>query len=186
MKAWKLLDRWQIFKNPFMKMRVDRCELPDGRVMPNYFVLDFNDWVTAVALDEHENMIMVRQYRHGIEETLLEAPAGSMDIGGSEDPLESAKRELLEETGYESNEWVSAGSFAPNPALMSNCMHVFVATNCKKVAEQKLDPFEDIDIELHPAKDIYEKAEQGEIVHALCLGALMLARPYVNQRVPLS
>lgn len=180
MKNWKLLDRWQIFKNQFMKMRVDRCELADGRVMPNYFVIDPLDWVTAFALDEAGNMIMVKQYRHGIEQVLLEAPAGSVSSSGDESPLDSAKRELLEETGYVSDHWQSVGDFAPNPALMSNRMHVFVAKACRKVAEQNLDPYEDIDIEIYSVDEVYQKAEAGEIVHGLCLASLLMARPFIQ------
>ncbi|NQZ02311.1 MAG: NUDIX hydrolase [Bdellovibrionales bacterium] len=179
MKEWKLLDRWQLFKNQFLRIRLDRCELPDGRVMPNYFVLDFADWVQVVALDEDDNMIMVRQYRHGTGETLLEIPGGSTDPGDTEEPILAAKRELLEETGYESSDWEQIGSHSPNPALMSNDMHVFLAKNCKKVAEQNLDPFEDLDVELVPAKSVLEMLEAGQFRHSLVATGLFLARSKV-------
>ena len=64
MKNWKLIDRWQLFKNRFLRIRLDRCELPDGRVMPNYFVLDFLDWDQVVALTTNGKMVVISQYRH--------------------------------------------------------------------------------------------------------------------------
>lgn len=185
-KNWKLIDRWEIFKNRFLRIRVDRCELPDGRVMPNYFVLDFSDWVQVVALDTEGNMIMVRQYRHGVEQSILEIPGGTTDPGDDEDPMEAAKRELLEETGYESQEWLVIGKHAPNPALMSNHMHVYLALNCKKVAEQNLDPFEDIDVEVHPVQKVYELAESGKINHALVVTGLALAKSKIQERLNIS
>jgi ADP-ribose pyrophosphatase len=179
MKNWKLIDRWQLFKNRFLRIRLDRCELPDGRVMPNYFVLDFLDWVQVVALTTDGKMVMIRQYRHGTQETLLEIPGGSTDPEDQKNSLSAAKRELLEETGYESDDWELIGSHSPNPALMSNDMHVYLAKNCKKVAEQQLDPFEDLDVELLPAQDVLNMAEGGKIRHSLVATGLFLARAHV-------
>jgi len=175
MKNWKLIDRWQIFRNKFLKIRVDRCELPDGRIMPNYFVLEFSDWVHVVALDEDKKMIMVKQYRHGTEETTLEIPGGATDPGENEDPMEAAKRELKEETGYVSDSWVKIGKHSPNPALLSNHMHIYLATSCRREFNQELDPHEDIDIELHDLEDILKMAKAGEIRHSLVVAGLMLA-----------
>ena len=179
-EKWKVLDRWQIFKNRFITLRVDRCELPDGRVMPDYYVLDFVPWVHVIPVTKDGDMIMIRQYRHGAEEILLEIPGGTTHPGtGDEDPLKAAKRELLEETGYISDKWTYIGEHCPNPALQSNRMLLYLAENCEKAAEPLLDPYEDIEVELMSVKDVYEKAESAQMKHSIVLAGLMMARGHL-------
>lgn len=177
---WKLLDRWEIFKNRFVTLRVDRCELPDGRIMPNYYTLDFMDWIQVVALTSDNKMVMIRQYRHGVKEVLLEIPGGAIDRGEEpESPLAAAQRELREETGYVSENWQAIGCHCPNPALQNNKMHLFLALDCKWQGEPQFDPFEDIEIKLMEASEVYQKVDNGELTHTLVLGGLLLARKYL-------
>ena len=174
---WKLLNRWEIFKNRFVTLRVDQCELPDGRIMPNYYTLDFVDWIQVVAITPDNKMILIRQYRHGAGDVLLEIPGGTTDPGDEqEDPLVAAKRELREETGYESSEWEYVKFHYPNPAFQNNKMHLYVAKNCKKAGDPQLDEFEDIEVELMNVKDVYKAVDAGKITHTLVLTGLFFAR----------
>ena len=115
---------------------------------------------------------MVEQYRHGVDELTLEIPGGAANSG--EEAVESAKRELLEETGYSSDEWHPLGSLQANPAFMTNECSTFIALNCKKVAEQTLDPMEDIDVHLIPFDKFEKKMREGEIKHSLVVAAYAL------------
>ena len=179
MKKWKVLSTEELFKSGLFRLRAEKCELPDGRVMPNYYTVDFADWVQAVAVTKDKKMVMLTQYRHSAKEVCLEVPGGSMDPRTTEDAMTAAKRELLEETGYSSTNWKSLGFHYPNPALQSNRMHVFLALDCEKTTEPHLDPFEDLDFELMSVKDVYEKVRKGEVTHALILATLLLAQQHL-------
>ena len=180
MKNWKVLSTEELFKSGLFRLRSEKCELPDGRVMPRYYTFDFADWVQAVAVTKDGKMVMLTQYRHSAKTVCLEVPGGSMDPRTTEDAMGAAQRELLEETGYSSSNWKSLGFHYPNPALQSNRIHIFLALDCEKTAEPHLDPFEDLEVELLSVKDVYEKVHKGEVTHALILATLLLAQPHLT------
>lgn len=179
MTKWKVLNTEEIFKSGLFRLRMDKCKLPDGRIMPRYFTFEFPDWVQAVAVTKSGELVMLTQYRHSAENEFIEIPGGSTDPNTTEDPLEAAKRELLEETGYTSSKWQCVGVHYPNPALQTNRIHTYLALDCEKTAEPSLDPYEDLEVMLMSAKDVYEKAHKGEVTHSLILASLFLAQPYL-------
>lgn len=165
----------------FFRLRKDECELPDGRVNPNYYVIEFADWVNVVPVTDDGQMVLVEQYRHGAGGVFLEIPGGSTDGRVNEDPAVGGERELLEETGFKPRQMVNCGFHYPNPALQNNRMHTFLALGCEKVAEPNLDPFEDLRVELRPVGDIYKLWREGEIKHSLIYASLGLALPYLEK-----
>ena len=175
MSRWKILSSKELFQTGFFKIREDRCQLPDGRVMPKYYVMQFPDWVNIVPVTSEGKVVLVRQYRHGAEREFLEVPGGSTHPGVAEDPLRAAERELIEETGFKSTDWFSCGSHFPNPSLQANRMHTYLALNCKKVAEPNLDPFEDLTVELLSLQDVYDLWLRGEFSHSIISASLALA-----------
>src|ERR1700679_1313608 len=114
MSHWKTLKSQILFQSGIFRLRSDECELPDGRVMPRYYVFEFPDWVNVVPVTPNGQMILLKQHRHGAERDFLEIPGGSTHPGQNEDPREAAARELLEETGYQSQNWIACGSHYPN------------------------------------------------------------------------
>lgn len=142
--------------------------------MPRYFVMDFPDWVQVVALDEEENFIMVQQYRYPGEGYFLEFPGGSTHPSRQENALDAAKRELREETGYESEDWDYVGSHYPNPALMGNKCIVYLARNCKKKNDPHLDPYEVLDVELQSKEEMCKNMIEGDKLHSLMLATYQL------------
>lgn len=166
MPRWKVLKSKELFNSGFFRLRTDECELPDKRVMPNYYVIDFADWVNVIAVTPDGQMILVEQYRHAAGEVFLEVPGGSAD-SRSEDPKVAGARELLEETGYQPAEMIDCGPHFPNPALQSNRMHTFLALGCVKVAEPDLDPYEDLQVRMMSVTDAYRKWENGEFTHSI-------------------
>lgn len=179
-KDWRVLSTSEIFKSKFFRFRSDELELPNKVVQPRYYVMEFADWVNVVALTTKNELILIKQYRHAVEEVCLEIPGGSTHPGASENPEEAARRELTEETGYVPKEMKLLGYHEPNPALMSNKLWTYLATGCEKLKEQELDPFEDIEVLTCSPSDVFEKIKSGEIKHSLVIAALHLAEDYLK------
>jgi len=152
------------------RSRFDRMTHPRTGEELNRLVLKSTDWVNVVALTADERLVVVRQYRFGTEEVTTEVPGGMVDPGEGHE--ESAKRELLEETGYVSDHWTYLGSVDPNPAVQTNQMHHWLATDCRLEAEQELDPGEDIEVDALSQEELRRAISSGEIRHALVLTAL--------------
>lgn len=102
-KKWKVLESTYVIRRPWLTARRDRVQLPGGVVHPEYYVLEYPTWVNVIAITREGKFLMVEQYRHGLGEVFTELVAGVAEE--SETPLEAAKRELLEETGYGRGEW---------------------------------------------------------------------------------
>ena len=179
---WEILSSEKIFGNSYFNLTSDKCRLPDGRIMPKYFVVNFPDWVHMVALDSKKNIVLVNQYRHATKGFYLELPGGSTDPEHKEDPQLAAVRELEEETGYTSQKVVSLGYHCPNPALMSNKVHCFLALDCVKTTEQNLDPYEDIEVVIKPFDEMLKLLKKGEIKHSLMAQSLLLAENYLGKK----
>lgn len=180
-RKWKTLASETLTESRVFRMRADRCELPDGRVMPRYFVIEFPDWVNVVPVTDDGQIILVEQYRHASGRVHLEIPGGSTDPGKEpEDPAKAAARELLEETGYAPRELKFAAAHFPNPALLNNRMHTYVALGCRKVAEPSLDPFEDLKTVLMPINQAVEWALSGRIDHSIVAASILAALPILG------
>ena len=142
-----------------------------GKELP-FFVLNCQDWINIIAITKENKIIMVKQYRFGTSKTELEIPGGMIEEG--EEPMEAAKRELLEETGYEGDKFTYLGHVDPNPAFQTNKCHVTLIENCECVSEQKLDPGEDIAVEKVSQRNIQELIRNGTIRHSLVIAAFSL------------
>ena len=173
-KPWKVLET-SYFRPRF---RIDKCELSNGNLL-DATIFEFGSWANIVALTKSGEVILVRQYRHGVCDTLFEFPGGVVE--DNEDPLNGAKRELLEETGYESSQWIPIAKLYPNPALQTNTLHCFLALDAVKVSEQSLDAGEDIEIHLVSLDTVIEMAKSGRFPHALMNAVLFSALSYMNR-----
>lgn len=179
-KQWQRLKTEEVFANRYFRLRADECRMSDGRIMPKYFTVDFPDWVQVVAREGSGRIVMVDQYRYSGQSWFVEFPGGSTHPNRSEDPLLAAQRELAEETGYTSEQWSYLGHHYPNPALLSNKCHVFFAENCKKTQEQKLDPYEELDVVLLNPSELEDRLKGGGFAHSLMLASYVLAREILN------
>lgn len=178
---WKVLKSLDVFKAGFFKLRVDECQLPDGRVNPRYYVMEFPSWVNVVPITEDGRMVLVRQYRHAADDIYLEIPGGSAD-SLTEDPRAAGERELREETGFVAKEFIPCGFHSPNPALQNNKLYTYLALGCVKSAEQDLDPFEDLEVVTLPVNEVFELWAKGEIRHSLIAASLGLALRPLRER----
>lgn len=163
---WEKLSSKYLVRENWATLRVDSCKMPDGTIIPDYYVLEYPDWVNAIALTGDGKVILVRQYRHAAEEVILELPGGCMEA--NETPEEALRREMLEETGYVFSEIEFLSTVYGNPATANNKTYCYLATGGKKVAEQKLDKGEEIDIELvspEKLKELVLKNQFGQALH---------------------
>lgn len=173
-KPWTVLDSRYIAETPWINLRADRCETAEGDVVDEYYVVECPDWVHILAFDEDRKVLVTRQYRHGNRRISLEFPCGEVDRDDAT-PLDAARRELLEETGFEAGEWIDGGVLHANPARQSNRIHTFVARRLKHVRAPKCDPLEKIECEFLALDEIHSRIEGGEFTHALHVAALHLA-----------
>jgi 8-oxo-dGTP pyrophosphatase MutT (NUDIX family) len=171
----KVIASRYTFADPWLRLRSDDLLLPDGELLSSCNVFEYPDWVDVIALTAGLNIVLVDQYRHAVGQIRTEFPAGVVDNG--EEPLAAIQRELLEETGYASEQWYPLGSALVNPALQTNRIHCFLALGAHKVAEQDLDEGEAIRTHELPLPEFIERVEAGRLE----LPALQLASLYLLQ-----
>lgn len=169
-KTWAVEKSEYLFRRPWLTVRRDQVRLPNGQINPEFYVLEYPTWVNVIAITETGDMVLVRQYRHGIAETRLELCAGVVEEG--ETPLEGAQRELLEETGYTGGQWEEIMVSSGNASTTNNLSHSFVARGVKQTSSQHLDATEDIDIVVMPQAEVFELLQEGEFLQALMMAPL--------------
>jgi 8-oxo-dGTP pyrophosphatase MutT (NUDIX family) len=176
----KVLESKYAFADRWLRLRSDRVLLPGVRLPAPCTIFEYPDWVDVIALTGDRNVVLVDQYRHAVGEIRTEFPAGMVDE--AEEPILAIKRELLEETGYASQEWHLLGSAAVNPALQTNRIHCFLALGAQKVAEQDLDEGEAIRTHELPLPELVEQVEAGSLeLPALQLASLYLLQSYLRR-----
>jgi ADP-ribose pyrophosphatase len=174
------IQPWKVLETAYFRrwFRIDKCELTNGNLL-DATVFEFRSWANVLALTKTGEVVLVRQYRHGVCDVLLEFPGGVVEDG--EDPAEGAKRELLEETGYAASHLIQVGKVYPNPALQTNALDCYLALDVEKEREQHLDAGEDIEVQLVPFDGLLEMAKRGEFPHALMTAVLFQALVYFNR-----
>lgn len=169
-EGWKLLFSEYLHQEDWLTVRRDELQLPNGHIIPKYFVLEYPDWVNTIAITKDGQFVLVRQYRHAIGRANYELCAGVVD-GEGESPLDAAKRELQEETGYTGGEWEEWMRLAPNPATSNNWVHCFVARNVEPGATSP-EPSEDISVHLHSVEEVRQMMVDGAIIQGTHLTPL--------------
>ena len=175
-----LIRPWKVLETSYFRprFRIDKCELSNGNLL-DATILELSSWANVVALTKDGNVVLVRQYRHGVCDVLLEFPGGVVEDG--EDPREGVRRELLEETGYTISNVVEVGKIYPNPAFQTNALYCFLGLDAEKVSGQNLDAGEDIEVQLVPLDELIEMTKAGEFLHALHVAGLFQALLYLNR-----
>jgi ADP-ribose pyrophosphatase len=171
---WKVLASEQIFNDRWFKVRKEKCLTPGGKIVDPYYVYDFPTWVAALPVTEDGKIVMIRQYRHALGETVLEIPGGCMDDSDASPELAIA-RELREETGYEFSSYEYLGPISPNPSTNSNLLHMYLARGGKKVAQQSLDENEEIEIVLVSVDELKQLLRDHKIVQAMHVSCIFYA-----------
>jgi 8-oxo-dGTP pyrophosphatase MutT (NUDIX family) len=173
MSPWTVTASRLLFADRWLRVRADDCITSDGHEIKPFYVLEYPDWIHIVAVTPDRNVVMIRQYRHGFGGAEFGLPAGTMDKTDT-DPLTAAARELLEETGYHSDDLRLVASHSPNTATHSNRVHVVLALAAHKIAPQALDPSEVIEVELVPLHSIIDRVLNGEVSQSMHVAALLV------------
>lgn len=184
--AWEEISTEHIIQDEWIDFRRSAYRFPDGSVFEPYYSYSRKDYVVIVASDTEGKYLCVRQYRQGIEEVTTEFPAGGIErtdgkeYGGSgdisaEESLAAAKRELREETGYESDEWRHLLKVPSNATIADNYAHLFVARNCRRVSGQDLDDTEFLNVIKLSAQEIETLIAEEKFQQAVHIAAWLLA-----------
>jgi ADP-ribose pyrophosphatase len=143
---WRVRSSQYVVNSPYMRLRADEIELPDGTVVADYYVRESRGFVTMFAMTRHQQVVLVRQYRYGADSIHLELPAGM--LLDDEDPRECAIRELAEETGYAVSSCDLAAEYLPEPVRSTARAYVYVGSNAELTYEPKLDATEYLSVEV--------------------------------------
>lgn len=170
-QPWQVLDRRYVLdRQPYMTLREDTVLLPNGARIEDYFVFEYPEWVIVLAVTKQQEFVLIRQYRHGIAQVHYELAAGIVDPG--ESMIDSAKRELLEETGYGGGDWQLWMQTSANTGTHTNTAHIYLATGVEKLGVQALDATEEIAVHVLPAGEMLEQMQHGGVFQAMHLAPL--------------
>ena len=173
---WKVKNTEKLIENRWLTVKKESVVLPNGEHIEDFYSVTIPDAAAIVAITDDEKIVLKKEYKHATGEELIEVPA-SMFEPEEKDGLTVAKRELLEETGYTSEEWEYLGDTVESSSKLTNRMHIYLAANCKKIAEQSLDKTEELDVMVIPFEKAIEMVMTNEIkCNSSAHGILKVAR----------
>jgi 8-oxo-dGTP pyrophosphatase MutT (NUDIX family) len=171
---WRVTGSRISYEDRWLRVRTDQCEMQDGRVIGSWHIIERGPWVNVLALTEDRQVVLVREYRHGIGQVMLGLPGGGVEKR-DESPVAAAQRELLEETGYGGGQFYEIGRSYPNASSQDNTLYSCIALNVQKIHdEQHLDEGEQIEIVLQDYDSFAQQVWSGELatqsLHVATLG----------------
>ncbi len=171
MSGWKVLESRWLLRRPWASIRVERVQTAGGVVLEDFPLIHTRDWACVVSLTPDNQLVLVRQYRHGVGRETLEFPAGGIDA--DETPLQAAQRELREETGYCAPNWEPLLTTYPETTRHDHRAHLFVARQAELSAAPQLEPGEEVTVETLPLDQA--ALLRGRLSHGIHQLALLLA-----------
>lgn len=179
LRPWRILDSDYRIQTKFLRLRADRIELPSGDVVEEYFVRESRGFCVVFALTPDENVLLVRQYKHGIGEILTELPAGMIDE--DETPEACAERELAEETGFTGSAPQHIRTFVTDPTNATGRFHLFVVRDAVRTREPVFDVTEDIEVDVVPVDEVRAMALDGRIASGSQVAAVLVALAHLER-----
>lgn len=172
LQPYTVLHSEYISREPWFTVRQERVQLSNGHILDKYWVQEFPAWINVIARTKDDRYIFVRQYRHGLGRMDYELCAGVMEDEKDASPLDAAKRELLEETGYGGGVWKPWMRVCANPATQNNWTYSFFADGVVQIGERNLDAGEEMTVHLFTAEEVMALLREGNIAQALHAAAL--------------
>jgi 8-oxo-dGTP pyrophosphatase MutT (NUDIX family) len=168
-KIWEELSSTVEYQASIFTVKKTRARSTGSGREHDFDILETPDWVNVIATTDQGDVVLIRQYRQGTREVTLEIPGGMVEP--DEPPLQAARRELAEETGFTAGRWEQIGLVEPNPAFQTNRTYTFVARGASQTTQPQPDPNEEIEVEQHPLAQIPGLMRDGTIKHALVVCA---------------
>ena len=160
-RGWQIAASEIVIDTPHLRLRRDAIVLPSGQRIENYYVRESRGFSVIFALTPDSRVVLVEQYKHGIGRSVVELPAGAIDP--DESPLDCARRELAEETGYTAAEFENVATFATDPTNSDAHFHLFLARDARRNQRQRLDATEEIEVRLATFDELRRFARDGTI-----------------------
>jgi 8-oxo-dGTP pyrophosphatase MutT (NUDIX family) len=177
---WEVLSSEYLTQHPpYFVSRKDVCKKPDGILIPAYYVVEMPASVIVFPLLDDDTVLMVKQYRHPVAQISIELPGGFIDEG--ETPLEAAKRETLEETGYVFSQYEYLGKTAANPGVLNNFTHMFIAKGVVDKQAQQLERSEEISFSSYTFTALTDMVKTGQIIQSMHMNACFYALIHLNK-----
>lgn len=170
-EPWAVESSDYLFREPWLTVRRDAVRMAGGGSIPDYYVLEYADWLNVLAVTREGELVLIRQYRHGLGAVHFELCAGGIEPG--EEPIEAARRELLEETGFGGGAWQPWMIVAANPSTHTNRTYCFLALDVERLQPPDLEATEEIAVHLVSPDRALEIALGGEMIQALFLAPLL-------------
>ena len=178
-KKWQVLRSVYVKKSPWVNWRIDTCQLPNDTRIEDFHISEIPTGVGVVALTPKHEAILVRQYRHGTRKIMLEIPGGMVNpCDGT--PLEAARRELREETGYSSQNWTLLGELFLHPPSHDNLIFLYLALNARLTSPRKLDGTEEIEAMRFPFERVLRMIQTKRFQSLGSTAAILLARERIR------
>lgn len=175
-RKWTTVGSDPVYRTPIFDLHRRRSNHP-VRGERDFFILEAPAWVNIIPVTPKREVVLVRQFRHGVSAFTLEIPGGMIDPG-DENPLVAARREMVEESGYDSDDVVELGRVHPNPAIQPNFCYTFFARNVRKVRRASHTDTEETQVTLVPLSKVKELIATGRITHALVIAAFSFLHVY--------
>ncbi|MDQ6826171.1 MAG: NUDIX hydrolase [Candidatus Eremiobacteraeota bacterium] len=177
---WRTISSTYVVESPFLRLRKDLIELPNGTLVDDYFVREGHGFAVIFALTPDERVVLVRQFRYGIGRVLLELPSGLIAEG--EDPQDCALRELAEETGYVGDSVQHVTTLVAEPSNATTSMYLFLVRNARETGTQHLDATEEITVELAPLEQVLQFVRDGSIDVMAQVASIHFMSDYLRHR----
>ena len=158
---WKTIDSETLVSDKYCTVRRSQVQLPDGAKINDFYTVTIPDAALVVAITADNHIILKKEFRFACGEDIIECPAGMVEDG--EDPLTTAKRELLEETGYTSSQWTWFGATRESTSKLTNRMWLFMARDCQKQSDQHLDTNERVEVIRIPLEEAVDMVMDNQI-----------------------
>lgn len=171
--AWQVITDTALISRRWLEVREQSVRLANGNQIEQFHLVNGPHWTAVLCLSQEQEVVLVRQYRHGLGGASLELPAGVIEP--NEAPIDAARRELREESGFEAQRLEALLSVSPEPSRSSTLAHFFFAQGARVVAAQELDHSEDLVVVLVPVAELLELIDHGQIVHAAHIAAILTA-----------